>query len=99
MSLAPLTVAHHHTCAAASCRARRSLDVIDVGEATFLYKTCCRRASHDPGGRSLPAATQAVSGETRSVSKRTNDFFLHRLRLPLILPDGGSAHVAWARIA
>jgi cytochrome c-type biogenesis protein CcmF len=44
-----------------------------------------------------PLVTQAVRGETRSVSKPYYDFFLHTFGLPLLLLMGIGPLVAWRR--
>jgi cytochrome c biogenesis factor len=44
-----------------------------------------------------PLLTQAVRGETRSVSKPYYDFFLHTFGLPLLLLMGIGPLVAWRR--
>jgi cytochrome c-type biogenesis protein CcmF len=44
-----------------------------------------------------PMLTQAVRGETRSVSKPYYDFFLHTFGLPLLLLMGIGPLVAWRR--
>jgi cytochrome c-type biogenesis protein CcmF len=44
-----------------------------------------------------PVLTQAVRGETRSVSKPYYDFFLHSFGLPLLLLMGIGPLVAWRR--
>src|SRR5207248_7506829 len=48
-------------------------------------------------GVMYPLLTQAVRGETRSVSKPYYNFFLHSFGLPLLLLMGIGPLVAWRR--
>jgi len=68
-------------------------------EATFLYNNLLLVALCLTilWGVIYPLLTEAVRGETRSVSKPYYDFFLHSFGLPLLLLMGIGPLVAWRR--
>jgi cytochrome c-type biogenesis protein CcmF len=80
-------------------RARTKLESLVSREATFLYNNLLLVALCLTilWGVMYPLLTQAVRGETRSVSKPYYDFFLHTFGLPLILLMGIGPLVAWRR--
>jgi cytochrome c-type biogenesis protein CcmF len=80
-------------------RARTKLESLVSREATFLYNNLLLVALCLTilWGVVYPLLTQAVRGETRSVSKPYYDFFLHTFGLPLILLMGIGPLVAWRR--
>ena len=80
-------------------RARTKLESLVSREATFLYNNLLLVALCLTilWGVVYPLLTQAVRGETRSVSKPYYDFFLHSFGLPLILLMGIGPLVAWRR--
>jgi cytochrome c-type biogenesis protein CcmF len=80
-------------------RARTKLESLVSREATFLYNNLLLVALCLTilWGVLFPLLTQAVRGETRSVSKPYYDFFLHTFGLPLILLMGIGPLVAWRR--
>jgi cytochrome c-type biogenesis protein CcmF len=80
-------------------RARTKLESLVSREATFLYNNLLLVAFCLTilWGVVYPLLTQAVRGETRSVSKPYYDFFLHSFGLPLLLLMGIGPLVAWRR--
>jgi cytochrome c-type biogenesis protein CcmF len=80
-------------------RARTKLESLVSREATFLYNNLLLVAFCLTilWGVTYPLLTQAVRGETRSVSKPYYDFFLHSFGLPLLLLMGIGPLVAWRR--
>jgi cytochrome c-type biogenesis protein CcmF len=80
-------------------RARTKLESLVSREATFLYNNLLlvALALTILWGVVYPLLTQAVNGETRSVSKPYYDFFLHVFGLPLLLLMGIGPLVAWRR--
>jgi cytochrome c-type biogenesis protein CcmF len=80
-------------------RARTKLESLVSREATFLYNNLLlvALALTILWGVVYPLLTQAVTGETRSVSKPYYDFFLHTFGLPLLLLMGIGPLVAWRR--
>src|SRR5438309_5755576 len=68
-------------------RAKTKLESLVSREATFLYNNLLlvALALTILWGVVYPLLTQAVNGETRSVSKPYYDFFLHSFGLPLLL--------------
>src|SRR5213083_1723497 len=80
-------------------RARTKLASLVSREATFLYNNLLLVAFCLTilWGVVYPLLTQAVRGETRSVSKPYYDFFLHSFGLPLLLLMGIGPLVAWRR--
>src|SRR6266571_5372283 len=80
-------------------RAKTRLESLVSREATFLYNNLLLVALCLTvlWGVIFPLLTQAVRGETRSVSKPYYDFFLHSFGLPLILLMGIGPLVAWRR--
>ena len=80
-------------------RARTKLESLVSREATFLYNNLLlvALALTILWGVMFPLLTQAVTGETRSVSKPYYDFFLHSFGLPLLLLMGIGPLVAWRR--
>jgi cytochrome c-type biogenesis protein CcmF len=80
-------------------RARTRLESLVSREATFLYNNLLLVAFCLTilWGVTYPLLTQALRGETRSVSKPYYDFFLHSFGLPLLLLMGIGPLVAWRR--
>jgi cytochrome c-type biogenesis protein CcmF len=80
-------------------RARTKLESLVSREATFLYNNLLLVALCLTilWGVVYPLLSQAVRGETRSVSKPYYDFFLHSFGLPLLLLMGLGPLVAWRR--
>ena len=80
-------------------RARTKLESLVSREATFLYNNLLLVALCLTilWGVMYPLLTQAVRGETRSVSKPYYNFFLHSFGLPLLLLMGIGPLVAWRR--
>lgn len=80
-------------------RARTKLESLVSREATFLYNNLLLVALCLTilWGVMYPLVTQAVRGETRTVSKPYYDFFLHTFGLPLLLLMGIGPLVAWRR--
>jgi cytochrome c-type biogenesis protein CcmF len=80
-------------------RARTKLESLVSREATFLYNNLLLVALCLTilWGVMYPVLTQALRGETRSVSKPYYDFFLHTFGLPLLLLMGIGPLVAWRR--
>ncbi|HET7567097.1 MAG TPA: cytochrome c-type biogenesis CcmF C-terminal domain-containing protein [Gaiellaceae bacterium] len=80
-------------------RARTKLESLVSREATFLYNNLLLVALCLTilWGVVYPLLSQAVRGETRSVSKPYYDFFLHTFGLPLLLLMGLGPLVAWRR--
>jgi len=80
-------------------RARTKLESLVSREATFLYNNLLlvALALTILWGVMYPLLTQAVNGETRSVSKPYYNFFLHSFGLPLLLLMGIGPLVAWRR--
>jgi cytochrome c-type biogenesis protein CcmF len=80
-------------------RARTRLESLVSREAAFLYNNLLlvALALTILWGVMYPLLTQAVRGETRSVSKPYYDFFLHSFGLPLLLLMGIGPLVAWRR--
>src|SRR3954453_7450951 len=80
-------------------RARTKLESLVSREATFLYNNLLLVAFCLTilWGVVYPLLTEAVRGETRSVSKPYYNFFLHSFGLPLLLLMGIGPLVAWRR--
>src|SRR4051812_15561208 len=80
-------------------RARTRLESLVSREATFLYNNLLLVAFCLTilWGVTYPLLTEALRGETRSVSKPYYDFFLHSFGLPLLLLMGIGPLVAWRR--
>jgi len=80
-------------------KARTKLESLVSREATFLYNNLLLVALCLTilWGVMYPLLTQALRGETRSVSKPYYDFFLHTFGLPLLLLMGIGPLVAWRR--
>ena len=80
-------------------RARTKLESLVSREATFLYNNLLLVALCLTilWGVVYPLLTEALRGETRSVSKPYYDFFLHTFGLPLLLLMGLGPLVAWRR--
>jgi cytochrome c-type biogenesis protein CcmF len=80
-------------------RARTRLESLVSREATFLYNNLLLVAFCLTilWGVVYPLLTQALKGETRSVSKPYYDFFLHSFGLPLLLLMGIGPLVAWRK--
>jgi cytochrome c-type biogenesis protein CcmF len=80
-------------------KARTKLESLVSREATFLYNNLLLVAFCLTilWGVVYPLVTQAVRGETRSVSKPYYDFFLHSFGLPLLLLMGIGPLVAWRK--
>jgi cytochrome c-type biogenesis protein CcmF len=80
-------------------RARTKLESLVSREATFLYNNLLLVALCLTilWGVTYPLLTEALRGETRSVSKPYYDFFLHSFGLPLLLLMGIGPLVAWRR--
>src|SRR6266403_1286034 len=80
-------------------RTKTKLESLVSREATFLYNNLLLVALCLTilWGVIYPLVTQAVNGETRSVSKPYYDFFLHTFGLPLLLLMGIGPLVAWRR--
>ena len=80
-------------------RARTKLESLVSREATFLYNNLLLVALCLTilWGVMYPVLSQAVRGETRSVSKPYYDFFLHSFGLPLLLLMGIGPLIAWRR--
>ncbi len=80
-------------------RARTKLESLVSREATFLYNNLLLVALSLTilWGVVYPLLSEAVRGETRSVSKPYYDFFLHTFGLPLLLLMGLGPLVAWRR--
>src|SRR5437660_2759814 len=80
-------------------RTRTKLESLVSREAAFLYNNLLlvALALTILWGVVYPLLTQAVNGETRSVSKPYYDFFLHSFGLPLLLLMGIGPLVAWRR--
>jgi cytochrome c-type biogenesis protein CcmF len=80
-------------------RARTKLESLVSREAAFLYNNLLlvALALTILWGVMYPLLTQALRGETRSVSKPYYDFFLHSFGLPLLLLMGIGPLVAWRR--
>jgi cytochrome c-type biogenesis protein CcmF len=80
-------------------RTKTKLESLVSREATFLYNNLLLVALCLTilWGVVYPLVTQAVTGETRSVSKPYYNFFLHSFGLPLLLLMGIGPLVAWRR--
>jgi cytochrome c-type biogenesis protein CcmF len=80
-------------------RARTKLESLVSREATFLYNNLLLVALCLTilWGVVYPLLSEALRGETRSVSKPYYDFFLHSFGLPLLLLMGLGPLVAWRR--
>lgn len=80
-------------------KAKTKLESLVSREATFLYNNLLLVALCLTilWGVVYPILSQAVRGETRSVSKPYYDFFLHSFGLPLLLLMGLGPLVAWRR--
>jgi cytochrome c-type biogenesis protein CcmF len=80
-------------------RTKTKLESLVSREATFLYNNLLLVALCLTilWGVLYPILSQAVRGETRSVSKPYYDFFLHTFGLPLLLLMGLGPLVAWRR--
>ncbi len=80
-------------------RTKTRLESLVSREATFLYNNLLLVALCLTilWGVLYPVLSQAVRGETRSVSKPYYDFFLHTFGLPLLLLMGLGPLVAWRR--
>ena len=80
-------------------RTKTKLESLVSREATFLYNNLLLVAFCLTilWGVMYPLLTEAVRGETRSVSKPYYNFFLHSFGLPLLLLMGIGPLVAWRR--
>jgi cytochrome c-type biogenesis protein CcmF len=80
-------------------RTKTKLESLVSREATFLYNNLLLVALCLTilWGVMYPLLTEAVRGETRSVSKPYYNFFLHSFGLPLLLLMGIGPLVAWRR--
>src|SRR5215467_9121693 len=80
-------------------RTKTRLESLVSREATFLYNNLLlvALALTILWGVLYPILSEAVRGETRSVSKPYYDFFLHTFGLPLLLLMGIGPLVAWRR--
>src|SRR5213082_1788410 len=80
-------------------RTKTRLESLVSREATFLYNNLLlvALALTILWGVLYPILSDAVRGETRSVSKPYYDFFLHTFGLPLLLLMGLGPLVAWRR--
>jgi len=80
-------------------RTKTRLESLVSREATFLYNNLLLVALCLTilWGVLYPVLSEAVRGETRSVSKPYYDFFLHTFGLPLLLLMGIGPLVAWRR--
>jgi cytochrome c-type biogenesis protein CcmF len=80
-------------------RTKTRLESLVSREATFLYNNLLLVALCLTilWGVLYPVLTDALRGETRSVSKPYYDFFLHTFGLPLLLLMGLGPLVAWRR--
>src|SRR5213079_1139175 len=80
-------------------RAKTRLESLVSREATFLYNNLLLVALCLTilWGVLYPILSDAVRGETRSVSKPYYDFFLHTFGLPLLLLMGLGPLVAWRK--
>jgi cytochrome c-type biogenesis protein CcmF len=80
-------------------RTKTKLESLISREATFLYNNLLLVALCLTilWGVLYPVLSEAVRGETRSVSKPYYDFFLHTFGLPLLLLMGIGPLVAWRR--
>ena len=80
-------------------RTKTKLESLVSREATFLYNNLLLVALCLTilWGVLYPILSEAVRGETRSVSKPYYDFFLHTFGLPLLLLMGIGPLVAWRR--
>ncbi len=80
-------------------RTKTKLESLVSREATFLYNNLLLVALCLTilWGVLYPVLSDAVRGETRSVSKPYYDFFLHTFGLPLLLLMGLGPLVAWRR--
>jgi cytochrome c-type biogenesis protein CcmF len=80
-------------------RTKTKLESLVSREATFLYNNLLlvALALTILWGVLYPILSEAVRGQTRSVSKPYYDFFLHTFGLPLLLLMGLGPLVAWRR--
>jgi cytochrome c-type biogenesis protein CcmF len=80
-------------------RTKTKLESLVSREATFLYNNLLLVALCLTilWGVLYPILSEAVRGQTRSVSKPYYDFFLHTFGLPLLLLMGLGPLVAWRR--
>jgi cytochrome c-type biogenesis protein CcmF len=80
-------------------RTKTKLESLVSREATFLYNNLLlvALALTILWGVLYPILSEAVRGESRSVSKPYYDFFLHTFGLPLLLLMGIGPLVAWRR--
>ena len=80
-------------------RTKTKLESLVSREATFLYNNLLLVALCLTilWGVLYPILSEAVRGDTRSVSKPYYDFFLHTFGLPLLLLMGIGPLVAWRR--
>jgi cytochrome c-type biogenesis protein CcmF len=80
-------------------KTKTKLESLVSREATFLYNNLLLVALCLTilWGVLYPILSQAVRGDTRSVSKPYYDFFLHTFGLPLLLLMGIGPLVAWRR--
>jgi cytochrome c-type biogenesis protein CcmF len=80
-------------------RTKTKLESLVSREATFLYNNLLlvALALTILWGVLYPVLSDAVRGQTRSVSKPYYDFFLHTFGLPLLLLMGLGPLVAWRR--
>ncbi len=80
-------------------RTKTKLESLVSREATFLYNNLLlvALALTILWGVLYPIVSEALRGETRSVSKPYYDFFLHTFGLPLLLLMGLGPLVAWRR--
>src|SRR3989440_9271265 len=80
-------------------RSKTRLESLLSREATFLYNNLLLVAFTLTilWGVAYPLLTEALRGETRSVSKPYYNFFLHSFGLPLLLLMGIGPLIAWRR--
>jgi cytochrome c-type biogenesis protein CcmF len=80
-------------------RTKTKLESLVSREATFLYNNLLlvALALTILWGVLYPVLSEAVRGETRSVSKPYYDFFLHTFGIPLLLLMGIGPLVAWRK--
>src|SRR5438876_167511 len=80
-------------------RTKTKLESLVSREATFLYNNLLlvALALTILWGVLYPILSEAVRGETRSVSKPYYDFFLHTFGIPLLLLMGIGPLVAWRK--
>ena len=89
----------HLRCRLPLLRTKTKLESLVSREATFLYNNLLlvALALTILWGVLYPVLSEAVRGQTRSVSKPYYDFFLHTFGLPLLLLMGIGPLVAWRK--